>query len=88
MPMNPSMGKIPQSLEGSGRSQTRQRGDCSSGWKNTDSHALPSGEIIPATGRIEIWTVLNRTWVELTRMAATKKAHRALRALSVSLIGG
>lgn len=43
MPTNPSMGKIPQSLEGSGRSQTRQRGDCSSDWKNTDSHALPSG---------------------------------------------
>ncbi len=88
MPTNPSMGKIPQSLEGSGRSQTRQRGDCSSDWKNTDSHALPSGEIIPVTGRIETWTVLSRTWAEFVRIAAIKKAYRELRTLSVSLVGG
>ena len=74
-------------LEESGRSQDRQRGDYSSGWKNTDFHALPSGEIIPVDGRIETWTVLSRTWVEFTRIA-TKKAYRALRALSVSLVGG
>ncbi|MDB6507792.1 hypothetical protein [Bifidobacterium pseudocatenulatum] len=75
-------------LEESVRSQDRQRGDYSSGWKNTDSHTLPSGEIVPVDGRIETWTVLSRTWVEFTRIAATKKAYRALRALSVSLIGG
>ena len=48
----------------------------------------PSGEIVPVDGRIETWTVLSRTWVEFTRIAATKKAYRVLRALSVSLIGG
>mgnify|MGYP007099754069 CR=1 FL=1 len=48
----------------------------------------PSGKIVPVDGRIETWTVLSRTWVEFTRIAATKKAYRALRALSVSLIGG
>lgn len=60
-------------LEESVRSQDRQRGDYSSGWKNTDFHALPSGEIIPVDGRIETWTVLSRTWVEFTRIAATKR---------------
>ena len=75
-------------LEESGRSQGQQREDCSSGWKNTDFHALPSGEIVPVDGRFETWTVLSRTWVEFTRIAATKKAYRVLRALSVSLIGG
>lgn len=60
-------------LEESVRSQDRQRGDCSSEWKNTDFHALPSGEIIPVDGRIETWTVLSRTWVEFTRIAATKR---------------
>ena len=75
-------------LEESGRSQGQQREDYSSGWKNTDFHALPSGEIVPVDGRIETWTVLSRTWVEFTRIAATKKAYRVLRALSVSLIGG
>ncbi len=47
-----------------------------------------AGRIIPVDGRIETWTVLSRTWVEFTRIAATKKAYRVLRALSVSLIGG
>ena len=75
-------------LEESVRSQDRQRGDCSSGWKNTDFHALPSGKIVPVDGRIKTWTVLSRTWAEFIRIAATKKAYRALRALSVSLIGG
>ena len=75
-------------LEESVRSQDRQRGDCSSGWKNTDFHALPSGKIVPVDGRIETWTVLSRTWAEFIRIAATKKAYRALRALSVSLVGG
>ncbi len=75
-------------LEESVRSQDRQRGDCSSGWKNTDFHALPSGKIVPVDGRIKTWTVLSRTWAEFIRIAATKKAYRALRALSVSLVGG
>lgn len=75
-------------LEKSVRSQDRQRGDCSSGWKNTDFHALPSGKIVPVDGRIKTWTVLSRTWAEFIRIAATKKAYRALRALSVSLVGG
>ena len=60
-------------LEESGRSQDRQREDCSSEWKNTDFHALPSGEIIPVDGRTETWTVLSRTWVEFIRIAATKR---------------
>jgi hypothetical protein len=47
-----------------------------------------AGRIIPVDGRIETWTVLSRTWVEFTRIAAIKKAYRVLRALSVSLIGG
>ena len=75
-------------LEESVRSQDRQRGDCSSGWKNTDFHALPRGKIVPVDGRIKTWTVLSRTWAEFIRIAATKKAYRALRALSVSLVGG
>ena len=75
-------------LEESGRSQGQQREDCSSGWKNTDFHALPSGKIVPVDGRIKTWTVLSRTWAEFIRIAATKKAYRALRALSVSLVGG
>ena len=75
-------------LEESVRSQDRQRGDCSSGWKNTDFHALPSGKIVPVGGRIGAWAELNRTWAEFIRIAATKKAYRALRALSVSLVGG
>jgi len=37
-----------------------------------DVYRLPSGEIIPVTGRI----------------AAIKKAYRELRTLSVSLVGG
>lgn len=81
-------GKVLQTLEESVRSQDRQRGDCSSGWKNTDFHALPSGKIVPVDGRIKTWTVLSRTWAEFIRIAATKKAYRALRALSVSLVGG
>ena len=81
-------GKILHPLEESVRSQDRQRGDCSSGWKNTDFHALPSGKIVPVDGRIKTWTVLSRTWAEFIRIAATKKAYRALRALSVSLVGG
>ena len=60
-------------LEESVRSQDRQRGDCSSGWKNTDFHALPSGKIVPVDGRIKTWTVLSRTWAEFTRIAATKR---------------
>ena len=60
-------------LEESVRSQDRQRGDCSSGWKNTDFHALPSGKIVPVGGRIGAWAELNRTWVEFTRIAATKR---------------
>ena len=43
-------------LEESVRSQDRQRGDCSSGWKNTDFHALPSGKIVPVDGRIRTFT--------------------------------
>ena len=60
-------------LEESVRSQDRQRGDCSSGWKNTDFHALPSGKIVPVDGRIKTWTVLSRTWAEFIRIAATKR---------------
>ena len=82
------VGRILQTLEESVRSQDRQRGDCSSGWKNTDSHTLPSGEIVPVGGRIGAWAELSRTWAEFIRIAATKKAYRALRALSVSLVGG
>ena len=65
--------QILQTLEESVRSQDRQRGDCSSGWKNTDFHALPSGKIVPVGGRIGAWAELNRTWVEFTRIAATKR---------------
>jgi hypothetical protein len=53
-----------------------------------DVYRLPSGEIIPVTGRIETWTVLSRTWAEFVRIAAIKKAYRELRTLSVSLVGG
>jgi len=53
-----------------------------------DVYRLPSGEIIPVTGRIETWTVLSRTWAEFVRIAAIKKAYWELRTLSVSLVGG
>ena len=85
---DPSTGKIPQSLEENGRIPAPQREESSTHWKNLDAHRLASREIIPVDGRIETWTVLSRTWVEFTRIAATKKAYRVLRALSVSLIGG
>ena len=55
-PQTTPAAQILHPLEESVRSQDRQRGDCSSGWKNTDSHTLPSGEIIPVGGRIRTFT--------------------------------
>jgi len=87
-PTSPPAGKILQQLEESPRHRPSQRPRSSTHWKNLDAHRLASREIIPVDGRIETWTVLSRTWVEFTRIAATKKAYRVLRTLSVSLIGG
>ena len=80
-------GKNLQQLEESPRYRPSQRPKSSTHWKDLDAHKADSGEIVPVDGRIETWTVLSRTWVEFTRIA-TKKAYRALRALSVSLVGG
>jgi hypothetical protein len=53
-----------------------------------DVYRLPQREKPPATGRIETWTVLSRTWAEFVRIVAIKKAYWELRTLSVSLVGG
>ena len=81
-------GKILQTLEESVRHRPSQRPKSSTHWKNRYAHRTVSGEIVPVDGRIKTWTVLSRTWAEFIRIAATKKAYRALRALSVSLVGG
>ena len=81
-------GKILQTLEESVRHRPSQRPKSSTHWKNRYAHRTVSGKIVPVDGRIKTWTVLSRTWAEFIRIAATKKAYRALRALSVSLVGG
>ena len=81
-------GRILQTLEESVRHRPPQRPKSSTHWKNRYAHRTVSGEIVPVGGRIGAWAELSRTWAEFIRIAATKKAYRALRALSVSLVGG